>query len=106
MADTATSIYTSKKTWNRRPPGKPATPQKRWAEQNREKLKAQAIVRQAIRSGKLRRGRCEVCNSLMVDAHHDSYADPLVVRWLCRKHHQQLHAAERAANKAVPNASR
>ena len=101
-----TSIYTSKKTWSRRPPGTPTTPQKRWADLNREKLKAQAMVRQALRSGKLSRGRCEVCNSLLVDAHHDSYEAPLMVRWLCRRHHQQFHAAERAARKEASNARR
>ena len=95
MADIPTSIYIAKKTWKRRPPGTPATPQKRWAEVNRDKLKAQALVRQAVRSGRLHRGRCEVCNSLRVDAHHDSYDQPLVVRWLCRSHHQQWHAALR-----------
>lgn len=105
MADGATSIYTTRKTWSRRPPGTPATPQKRWADLNREKLKAQAMVRQALRAGKLRRGRCEVCNDFRVDAHHPSYLEPLIVIWLCRKHHQQLHAAERAASKGGSNVS-
>lgn len=96
------TIYSaSKKRWSRRPPGTPVTPQKRWAGLNREKLEAQAMVRRAIRAGKLRRGRCEICGSMLVDAHHPSYNKPLTVIWLCRKHHQQLHAAERAAIKEV-----
>ena len=80
------------KSWNRRSPGTPPSPQNRWNDKHREKLGAHAAVRVALRQGKLKRGRCEVCGSFRVDAHHPKYDQPLVVRWLCRKHHQQLHA--------------
>ena len=86
---------TKLKRWTRRPPGTPATPQNKWNDRNRSKLKAHAIVRQALRDGTLKRGRCKVCGSFRVEAHHPDYAQPLAVEWLCRRHHQQHHAAER-----------
>jgi hypothetical protein len=33
------------------------------------------------------------CGEPRVDAHHDDYARPLDVRWLCRPHHRLTHAA-------------
>lgn len=50
------------------------------------------IVSRAIRKGDLVRGPCEVCGSPVSHAHHDDYAAPLVVRWLCPKHHKAWHA--------------
>ena len=89
--------FRSNKTWKRRPPGEPATPQFLWNRRNQEKLTAHAVVRAALRSGEIKRGPCEICGSSIVDAHHDDYGQPLVVRWLCRRDHQQLHAALRRA---------
>lgn len=100
-----TSIYEGKKLWRRRDPALPPTPQRKWAAQNRQKRLVHHIVQRALRLGTLRRGRCEVCGSFRVDAHHSDYDKPLAVTWLCRKHHQQLHAAERAASKEAANAS-
>lgn len=83
------------KTWTKRPPGAPATPQHKWNVANQDKLRAHALVRQALRAGTLKRGKCEVCGSLRVDAHHDDYSTPLEVRWFCRTHHQKHHAEMR-----------
>jgi hypothetical protein len=36
---------------------------------------------------------CEVCRTTeKIHAHHDDYAKPLNVRWLCSAHHSQWHA--------------
>ena len=56
-----------------------------------EKRAAHVATGNAIRSGKLIKGPCEVCGSLVVDAHHDDYSKPLEVRWLCRVHHLIHH---------------
>jgi hypothetical protein len=88
---------TFRKTWSRRPPGSAPTPQAIWNGKSRDKLEAHAAVRVALRKGVLRRGKCEVCGSFLVDAHHPDYAQPLNVRWLCRRHHQALHAEIRRA---------
>jgi hypothetical protein len=56
------------------------------------KGKAWTKATKAIRSGKLMRLPCEVCGAAKVDAHHDDYARPLDIRWLCRSHHKDHHS--------------
>ena len=56
-----------------------------------KKQRAHGLVYEAVRLGKLVRGKCEVCGSDKVDAHHDDYDKPLIVKWFCRKHHQDEH---------------
>ena len=56
-----------------------------------EKRAAHVATGNAIRDGRLVKGPCEVCGSLIVDAHHDDYSRPLDVRWLCRVHHLMHH---------------
>jgi hypothetical protein len=58
----------------------------------RHKIMARVMVHDRIKSGKLARQSCEVCGNAKVDAHHDDYARPLDVRWLCRRHHREHHA--------------
>lgn len=59
---------------------------------NREKYVANSAVGSAIRDGRIVRLPCEVCGSLKSEAHiHDDYSRPLDVRWLCRKHHLEIH---------------
>lgn len=52
---------------------------------------ARNAVSNALRSGKLSRDPCEACGVPKVQAHHDDYAKPLDVRWLCFQHHRELH---------------
>lgn len=59
---------------------------------------AHIAVQCAVLAGHLLRGPCEVCGSLRVQAHHDNYEKPLEVRWLCAKHHMELHARERGGS--------
>ena len=56
-----------------------------------EKALAQRLLQSAIRSGKIVRGNCEVCNLPNAQGHHDDYFKPLDVRWLCPLHHSQHH---------------
>jgi hypothetical protein len=37
----------------------------------------------------------EVCGEVLTDAHHPDCGPPLVVEWLCRKHHVATHAEMR-----------
>lgn len=56
------------------------------------KYYAHTIVGNHIRDGKLIRMPCEVCGDVKrIHAHHDDYAFPLSVRWLCAAHHRQWH---------------
>ena len=58
---------------------------------NSVKSKAVSKVNAALKAGKLVRQPCEECGAEKADAHHDDYAKPLEVRWLCRSHHRQWH---------------
>jgi hypothetical protein len=55
------------------------------------KGKAWAAVTRAIKAGELTRLSCEVCGGDKSQAHHDDYARPLDIRWLCRSCHQRHH---------------
>ncbi len=56
----------------------------------------------AKRAGDLVAKPCEVCGSRPSVAHHDDYAKPLDVRWLCRSCHGRWHAEHgSAANRDI-----
>lgn len=67
------------------------TRQADWRRANPEKYLAHVAVQRALSAGELVKGPCEVCGDPTVDGHHDDYAKPLAVRWLCRQHHIRLH---------------
>ena len=54
------------------------------------KEKARRKAYHAIQTGALVPQPCEVCGGA-AEAHHEDYAKPLDVRWLCRPHHMAEH---------------
>jgi hypothetical protein len=68
---------------------------KRYQQRNPEKRRAHWAVDNALRSGKLVKGPCEVGGGCAgrIEAHHDDYARPLEVRWVCKRHHRGLDLA-------------
>ena len=67
---------------------------KAWARRNPIKRMASTIVGNAVRDGKLiKPDSCERCTSRpnRLHGHHDDYAYPLVVRWLCPGCHNKWH---------------
>lgn len=60
---------------------------------NPKKYWAKKVVERALAKGVLTRGLCcEICgSSRRVEGHHDDYDQPLIVRWLCCKHHNEWH---------------
>lgn len=56
------------------------------------KIAAKNAVWSKILTGKIMKQPCEICGNRTADAHHDDYAQPLSVRWLCRRHHSAWHA--------------
>lgn len=62
-----------------------------------QKAAAHMKVRDAVSAGLLAAQPCEGCGDQKVHAHHDDYAQPLVVRWLCKRCHEAHHVAMRAA---------
>lgn len=63
----------------------------KWSKRNPEKAAAHSLVHRAIKDGRLIKQPCEICHSVSVEAHHDDYSQPLSIRWLCKKHHEQQH---------------
>ena len=57
---------------------------------NPEKYNASKLVNNAVRDGRLKKQPCETCGN-DAQAHHDDYSKPPDVRWLCRKHHLEVH---------------
>lgn len=66
-----------------------------------KKYKAHTMTGNAIRDKKLFKEPCEVCGATeKIHAHHDDYAKPLNVRWLCSAHHSQWHRDNGEASNA------
>ena len=80
--------------WNKENLGKLREYRAKWFKSNPIKVAAHSQVRKAILDGKLQKPyRCEMCNQShkKLHGHHDDYAYPLSVRWLCRKCHNAWH---------------
>lgn len=54
-------------------------------------FEARRLVAKALKDGILVRMPCEVCSDTETQAHHEDYAKPLEVSWLCHTHHRARH---------------
>jgi hypothetical protein len=73
----------------------PYARQDRYRQRNSKRVNARKKAQYAMRMGRLVPGPCEIggeCDG-RIEAHHDDYAKPLEVRWVCRKHHPILDRA-------------
>jgi hypothetical protein len=52
-------------------------------------------------TGKISKTPCIVCGSIESEMHHQDYHKPKEVIWLCRIHHQYLHAHKEAISETV-----
>ena len=62
-----------------------------WIRRNPQKRKAHNLLNSALRCKRIEKQPCIVCGKKEAEAHHDDYSKPLEVKWLCRKHHAELH---------------
>lgn len=74
-----------------------------WDAKNPIKKDAQNKVRNEIKRRRLKKPKkCSQCNKKAVGAglhgHHDDYAKPLDIRWLCAKCHRQWHKHNEVLN--------
>jgi hypothetical protein len=76
--------------WFRSHPGYKASKEREYRMKHREEHLAREALRRAVRQGRIERQPCEICGKKS-EAHHPDYSEPLNVRWLCGKHHRQLH---------------
>ena len=72
------------------------TRQQEWRRKNPASYLAHLTVQNALRLGLIQRQPCAICGAERAEAHHPRYDQPLVVEWLCRRHHRQHHAKEAA----------
>jgi hypothetical protein len=80
--------------WRRDNPDKAREQRRRYYAKHRAKNIARKAVLHAVINGELTRQPCEICGvDENIHAHHDSYEPDqyLNVRWLCHKHHMELH---------------
>jgi hypothetical protein len=80
------------KRWRAEQPEKNLAACRKWNKANPEKRRAHWKTWKAIQSGKLVRSPfCQLCLAGgKVEAHHEDYALPLDVVWLCRMCHKGL----------------
>ena len=64
--------------------------------------RAQHLVEMAIERGEIEQSPCEVCGDPSAIGHHDDYAKPLEVRWLCKPHHFEWHSKNEAVYPEEP----
>jgi hypothetical protein len=55
------------------------------------KARANQLVSNYLRNGRLKRMPCIVCGNEKSQAHHKDYRKPLSITWLCFKHHREEH---------------
>jgi ribosomal protein S27AE len=69
------------------------TSNRKWCAENSEKCSAQRKVRDAVKTGEVvKPSFCSSCGKRRVlNGHHDDYAHPLDVRWLCNSCHGKEH---------------
>lgn len=58
----------------------------------RIRVKARSDLNHAVRSGKIKREPCRICGEEKSEGHHTDYSKPLIVIWLCNKHHHEAHS--------------
>jgi len=67
---------------------------RKWCENNLVKRSAAQIIGNSVRDGKIiKPDTCETCGIKhdRIHGHHDDYAYPMTVRWLCPKCHNTWH---------------
>jgi hypothetical protein len=83
--------YATLTAWRKSHPDLVSEHNRRQRERRPDAYLARRAVAHAIRSGALERRPCSVCGKSKAHAHHPNYAEPLVVIWLCVRHHKEEH---------------
>jgi ribosomal protein S27AE len=57
----------------------------------KDKIRARARTNYYIRTGRIKKTRCEDCGNDKVEAHHNRYDSAFDLRFLCRRCHVEHH---------------
>jgi len=60
-------------------------------ELQREKMNTRSYTHVYVKREKIKKQPCLTCKEPKSEAHHPNYDEPLLVVWLCRPHHLELH---------------
>lgn len=64
----------------------------RWRDRNKDRRAVHTLLGNAVKYGKIKKMPCEKCGSTVrIHGHHEDYSKPLDVKWLCAKHHAEIH---------------
>ena len=66
----------------------------KWIAANQEKRAAHVLLGNAVKSGRVSKPcKCQLCGAenTRIHGHHDDYAKPLEVKWVCQKRHVLIH---------------
>ena len=74
----------------------------RWERENPAGRRAHRRVHLALQAGRLERpNKCDDCGlERRLEAHHEDYAQPLWVRWLCHSCHRRRHGRDQGQGDA------
>ncbi len=67
---------------------------RKYRDRNPQKVHCRNMTRAAVGLGWIYKESCAVCGDPNSQCHHLDYSEPFLIRWLCRKHHLELHAGE------------
>jgi len=71
----------------------------KWKRDNPHAVAAHRKLNAAVKSGLITPQPCERCGATPADGPHESYSEPLAVRWLCRRHDNEIHRELREARR-------
>lgn len=80
--------------WRQENKDKMAKRQRNYRKNNQEKESCRQKTIRAVKNGKITKTACIICGDVNVEAHHDDYTNPLDVKWMCKKHHLEMHRAK------------
>ena len=55
---------------------------------------ARWYAKRMIRNGTIEKEPCAICGKEQVEAHHPDYNEPLLIVWLCKDCHREIHKAK------------
>lgn len=94
-------VWEQNKRWKENNKEKVLNSIKAWAQKNRKKsvmsdgewkkVLCRQRTRYALQTNKIKKQKCEGCGALKVEAHHEDYDRPYMIRWLCRPCHFDVH---------------